>query len=272
MALPIPLIKFFLNLHQKKFFNNLDNVLDMGDQDLGGNFEILKTLFSEQNIKINEEEFKRSKDYPNRPRVSSSIFWKNLGFKETHRLDIEKLSRDNKKDEENCFIADLNYPVNEQLNLNQYDLVTDFGNNEHPFNVAESYRSMHTLTKQNGYMFVAQNYINGNGFYNFDFPFFESIAMANNYKILSNFYVIYTNSYQDLILPIDTEIDKIINLTNAKGGIGINYMYQKTTSEEFKFPYQGTGTSIKRILFIRQSIILILHHYQENIYLLRLII
>ena len=65
--------------------------------------------------------------------------------------------------------------------------------------------------------------------------------MANNYKILSNFYVIYTNSYQDLILPIDTEIDKIINLTNAKGGIGINYMYQKTTSEEFKFPYQGTG-------------------------------
>ena len=37
----------------------------MGDQDLGGNFELLKTLFSEQNIKINEEEFKRSKDYPN---------------------------------------------------------------------------------------------------------------------------------------------------------------------------------------------------------------
>ena len=96
-----------------------------------------------------------------------------FGFKETHRLDIEKLSRDNKKDEENCFIADLNYPVNEQLNLNQYDLVTDFGNNEHPFNVAESYRSMHSLTKQNGYMFVAQNYINGNGFYNFDFPFLK---------------------------------------------------------------------------------------------------
>ena len=53
----------------------------------------------------------------------------------------------NKKDEK-TFIADLNYPVNEQLNLNQYDLVTDFGNNEHPFNVAESYRSMHSLTNK----------------------------------------------------------------------------------------------------------------------------
>ena len=106
---------------------------------------------------------------------------------------------------------------------------------------------MHSLTKQNGYMFVTQAYINGNDF--IILIFLESIAMANNYKILSNFYVIYTNSYQDLILPIDTEIDKIINLTNAKGGIGINYMYRKTTSEEFKFPYQGTGTSIKRDSF-----------------------
>ena len=246
MALPVPLIKFFSNLYEKNFFKDLESVLDMGDQDLSGNLTLLKSIFSKHKININEEDFRRSQYYPSRPRVSSSAFWKALGFKKTHRLDIEKLNRAEKNDEDNCYIADLNYPINKQLNLDQYDLVTDFGNNEHPFNVAESYKTMHSLTKKNGYLFICQSYINGNGFYNFDFPFFESLAMANNYEILSNFYVIYNYIDGDLVLPIDTDLFKIINIANAKDGIGIHYFFKKTNNDEFKFPYQGSGTSIKR--------------------------
>ena len=92
-------------------------------------------------------------------------------------------------------------------------------------------------------MFIAQNYINGNGFYNFDFPFFESLAMANNYKILSNFYVLYNDVYEDLILPVNSDISNIIKIENIKNGIGINYLFQKTEDSDFNYPYQGIGKS-----------------------------
>lgn len=243
MALSKPLISFFLELYEKNFFKNLETVLDMGDIDLDEDLNFLKSVFLKKKIKINEEDFKRSISYPDRPRTSSSTFWKQLGFSKTHRLDIEKLPRMNKKDEDDCFIVDLNYPISKKLSLDQYDLVTDFGNNEHPFNIAETYKSMHSLTKKNGYIFITQNYINGNGFYNFDFPFFESMAMANNYKIVSNFYIIYNNVYEDLIVPINSDILNLIKYETVKDGICINYLFQKTNDDDFKYPYQALGTS-----------------------------
>ena len=242
MALGKPLIHFFCELHEKNFFENLVTVMDMGDIELVGEFSFIKSEFLKHNIKFNEEDFVRSKSYPARPRTSSSTFWKQFGFTKTHRLDLVKMNKATQKDKDDCFIVDLNYPISDQLSLDQYDLVTDFGNNEHPFNVVESYKSMHALTKKNGYMFIEQSYVNGNGFYNFDFPFFESLAMANNYKIVSNFYVLFNDVYEDLILPINSDILNIIKLEKLnKGGISINYLFQKTEDGDFNYPYQGLG-------------------------------
>ena len=241
MSFSKPLQNFFLNLYEKNFFKDLNSVLDMGDQDLVGDLKYQKSAFSNRGIAINSSNFERSEFYPQRPRTSSSSFWKELGFKTTHRIDIAKISRQSKKDEGECFICDLNFPINKQLSLDQYDLVTDFGNNEHPFNVAESYKSMHSLTKKNGYMFISQNYINGNGFYNFDFPFFESMAMANNYKIISNFYILYNDVSPDLILPINADILDLIKFEKIKHGININYFFQKNNDDGFNYPYQDLG-------------------------------
>ena len=43
---------------------------------------------------------------------------------------------------------DLNYPIEDQTEFEKYDLVTDLGNNEHPFNTVESYKTMHKLWNQ----------------------------------------------------------------------------------------------------------------------------
>jgi len=241
MGFPKPSQNFFLDLYEKNFFRDLNSVMDMGDQDLDGDLEYQKSAFLKRGITLNNLNFERSKFSPQRPRTTSSSFWKELGFKITHRLDIAKLPRHNKKDEDECFICDLNFPINKQLSLDQYDFVTDFGNNEHPFNIAECYKSMHSLTKKNGYMFISQQYINGNGFYNFDFPFFESMAMANNYKIISNFYILHSDVSPLFILPINSDILDLIKFEKIKNGIGINYLFQKTEDSDFNYPYQDLG-------------------------------
>ena len=41
----------------------------------------------------------------------------------------------------------------------KYDLVTDFGNNEHAFNIAEAYKTTHKLCKKDGLILGKPNII-----------------------------------------------------------------------------------------------------------------
>ena len=76
-------------------------------------------------------------NWPSHPRESTKSFWKMLGFSKTDCCDVNNMHE--------LIYIDLNNPLNDQNLKNQYDLVTDFGNNEHPFNTAEAYRTMHRL-------------------------------------------------------------------------------------------------------------------------------
>ena len=60
-------------------------------------------------------------------------------------------------------LQDLNFPIKNDLN-SKYDIVTDFGNNEHPFNVVESFTNMHKLCKENGLLIIYQSLFKGNGY------------------------------------------------------------------------------------------------------------
>ena len=99
-------------------------------------------------------------------RVPSKEFWKLLGIETIDSLDLDP--------KYGAFGVDLNFPLADEELKGRYDLVTDFGNNEHPFNVAEAYRTMHRLCGVDGYLWIEQNVYNGNGFFNFDQTFFES--------------------------------------------------------------------------------------------------
>ena len=244
MGLGLKVLHLAIELKKNDLFKDFENVIDMGDQDLHIDYETLKRELHFINHENFEKMFRRAKFFPERPRVSSSALWKSLGFKNCDRLDIEKIERDDNDVCDNFVKIDLNFPIEKQIKHDTYDLVTDLGNNEHPFNVVESYKTMHKLCNKNGMMLIHQNIFGGNGFYNFDISFFENLAAVNNYTILYSCYTFdYKNEYFNL--PINENLKKCINL-NIANEIGVFYIFKKNTDKDFIMPYQGSGASPDR--------------------------
>jgi len=235
--------KVAMELQQLGYFDNVESVMDMGAQEVHVEFEKFKYWVKQTNLKFNENIFSDLKHYPAHPRVPTKEFWKMLGFKNVVCLDIAK--------QHDSIYCDLNYSFDDKAHIGKYDLVTDFGNNEHPFNIVEAYRTMHKLCKKNGYMIIEQAVFSGNGYYNLDIPFFEGLAVANNYSVIYSAYNIVTNN-GEYHLPCDNQILKILLNSNIR--TGISYIFKKNDDNEFKYCYQGTVeksfTSIYRTQFI----------------------
>lgn len=240
MALGGKVLDIICDLYKINFFNNINSVVDMGDLDVNATYEEIKIRLNYLGVELNNDLWKNAKKFPVRPRVSSSIFWNSIGIKKTLRIDIEKLVRD-KNDNTKHIIHDLNFPLNDTKLIDQFDLVTDLGNNEHPFNIVETYRTMHKLCKKNGYMIILQSYLNGNGYYQFDHCTVDNIAAVNQYSIIYS-YFIFEKENQSILTPIDKKYFKLFNMNNIDH-IGLFYILKKNNNEEFRFPYQGGGAS-----------------------------
>ncbi len=244
MGLGLKVVHLAVELFKNNYLKDLNSVIDMGDQDLYLSFSDLSNELDFISKETIEKNFENSKRFPERPRVSSSVLWNTLGFKKCSRLDLEKLDRDKNDICSEFLKVDLNFPIEDQTKFEKYDLVTDLGNNEHPFNVVESYISMHKLCKKSGLMLIHQNIFGGNGFYNFDISFFESMAAANNYSILYSCYTIdIDNEY--FSLPLSDNLLSVINLNKTKD-IGVFYLFKKNDDNEFIMPYQGLGKKVKK--------------------------
>ena len=119
---------------------------------------------------------------------------------------------------------------------NQYDIVTDFGNNEHIFEVSTAFKNMHNFCKKDGYLIISQSLIYGNGFYNFNFDFFETLAAYNNYDIVfSNIYFFFKDNRY-----INTELD--INFLKKIKDDNIDcvhqvYVFRRNDDKKFNLPY-----------------------------------
>ena len=177
--------------------------------------------------------------------------WKIFGIKNADRLDIIRLERFHKDPIDKFYKVDLNYPISEQVNIGKYDLVTDFGNNEHPFNIAESYKSMHKLCKKDGYIIIQQAIYGGNGFYNFDISFFENIAAVNNYTCVYSS-LVFLNKENFINTPIDQSYIKMMDFKNLSN-IEVIYIFKKNQEDEFCYPYQGSGKSINNEQYFDQK-------------------
>ncbi len=243
MALDQKILHIACELYRSGFFKNIESVVDMGDQDLNLNYTQLRESLDLLKIKNFEEILIHAKTYPQRPRLSSSCLWKMLGIKKTDRLDLIKLDRVKKDFLDNFFKVDLNLPIEEQINFEPYDFVTDLGNNEHPFNVVESYKSMHKLCKENGFLLIHQGVFGGNGFYNFDISFFENLAAVNNYTcIYSSLVFVKKDKY--FCTPADNSYFKMVDI-NELDQVEIIYIFKKNSKKDFVYPYQGSGKSIE---------------------------
>jgi hypothetical protein len=224
-------IKVALELHQLGHFKNFSSVMDMGTQELHVDFEKFKYWVKQTNLQLNEEQFYNLKNSP--ARETTSELWKLLGFDNIVCLDIN-----GKNDSIYC---DLNFPFDDINHIGKYDLVTDFGNNEHPFNVVEAYKTMHKLSKKNGYLWIEQSVFNGNGYFNFDIPFFEGLAAANNYSVIYSAYTINTANGEQYHLPCDKAIIDSID-RNKLFDLGITYIFKKNEENSFQYCYQDQVT------------------------------
>jgi hypothetical protein len=147
-----------------------------------------------------------------------------------------------------AIVHDLNFPLDKPELYERFDYVTDHGNNEHPFNVAETYRTMHNLCKVNGLMMIVQMVYKGNGYYRFDSSFFEGLAAANKYEVLFSSYIITPKtltphgSNNEFHIPLSEELLDTIDWSKV-ASIGICYVFKKKISAVFEYPYEGSFLS-----------------------------
>jgi len=81
-------------------------------------------------------------------------------------------------------LADLNLPLDPHPG--QFDLVTDFGTSEHIFDIAQVWRTIHSLCKPGGLITFDKPFqgFPEHGFWKVDLTFFRDLAKANHYQIM----------------------------------------------------------------------------------------
>jgi len=237
MGLGIAAVKLNLELWQRGFFRNLKSVVEMGSQELHltqADFEGLLRTASVPNYR--KDHFPHLETWPAQPRCSSKPLYELLGVERYSCIDLNG--------EQGAVQLDLNVPLEDVSRYAQCDLVTDYGNNEHVFNVAEAYRTMHRLCTEHGIMIIEQAVHGGNGYFTFDLSFFEGIAAANRYKILFSSYVITgqtktrTGSVDQFHIPASRELLSAVDWAKV-AHVSICYVFQKQSGVDFQYPYQG---------------------------------
>ena len=236
MGLGPAAVKLYLELWQRGLFEKIDSVVDVGSQELHLKQSEFEKLVQEAGIPgIDQSEFPDIEKWPAHPRCSAKAFYRLLGVDEYSCIDLNA--------ELGAIPLDLNDPLEDESLYGQFDLVTDHGCNEHAFNIAEAYRSMHRLCRNQGLMISCQGVWNTNGYYFFDLSFFEGLAAANDYKILFSSYVVglesaEAGSYHQFHVPLSRPLLDALDKSKVKS-LGICYVFQKQNEEEFQLPYQG---------------------------------
>jgi len=86
MAISGKVLDIIFEPHNRNFFNKISSVIDMSDQDVNHNYSEVENYFKKFNIRFDSDFFSIAKNYPSRPRVSSSILWKTLGINSSNEL------------------------------------------------------------------------------------------------------------------------------------------------------------------------------------------
>jgi len=148
----------------------------------------------------------------------ASEFYKELGCKRYVSIDGNGRG---------TLTHDLNLPLSAVTasNLGQFDLVTDFGTGEHVFNQYQVWKTIHYLTKTNGYIAFdrpAQGYPE-HCYYNVHMCLFNDLAAANNYEVV-----------------------RLERSNGRNGGELIRGVFRKVNKDKFRIPQQGRYKKLLR--------------------------
>lgn len=239
MGLGTAAVKLMLEINQRGLLKDVLSVVDIGSQELHLTLEEFEELVEVAGLQNYQgERFANLKYWPAQsPRCPARNLYELLGASQYNCLDLNG--------ELGSISHDMNLPFDNKLYYGKYDLVSDHGCNEHIFNVAEAYRTMHRLCKPNGILVNIQSVWRGNGYYCFDESFFEGIAAANKYRILYSSYIVRPKSSAigsandpQFHIPVSELLLDVIDWSKTST-IGICYVFQKQSDGDFKFAYQG---------------------------------
>jgi hypothetical protein len=234
MGLGPAAVKLYLELWQRKILDNLESVMEMGSQSLHIPKAELEELVTAAGVPgYNEKAFPDYSDPSGLLFCSSRPFYELLGARQYRCIDLGK--------QYGAIPHDLNQPFTDESLFGQFDLVTDHGTNEHVFNIAETYRTMHRMCKSGGIIVIEQALYGGNGYYNFDLSFFEGMAAANNYSILFCSYAVTTRTNNVITqhhIPISRDLLNAIDWSKI-WYVEICYVFRKNSKDDFKYAYQG---------------------------------
>ena len=236
-------LNLILELKSRRLFENYESVLDFGDQSYFNSTNVLKKFINKYKINLSEkdretiESLEAKTDNKNILSSSSFLWSVLLSLKKFARLDMHfspRLNEDHLSVEK--IIHDLNNDF-EKITSNKFDIVTDFGNNEHVFNVDKTFKAMHFFCKKNGLIWIQQNIYKTNGFYNLTEDFFENLAAYNNYEIIFSSLVFHFIDGKYISTDVNMDLINKINF-NLIRDIEIIYIFKKTNDDDFKIPYQ----------------------------------
>ncbi len=233
----IGLINLAITLYKNGILSNVESLMDMGTKELRVSYKDLKFSLDQANIKITNKKFNILKKFPKGKRISTKHLWSLLNIKKYNCIDINN--------SKGSIYHDLNYPLNKKSLLSKFDLVNDFGNNEHVFNIGEAYKSMYMMCKKNGLIWINQSVYGGNGFFHFDQSFFEGYAAANSLSILHMAYVINIGAYKQFLIPCDKDLLSQFD-KNKISNIDISCVFRKKTNNKFKYFYQYNSNNNQR--------------------------
>ena len=111
---------------------------------------------------------------------AQKTFYSMLGLKDYTSIDLE--------DERADIRADLNHEISLPR---QYDVVTNFGTLEHVFNIGQGFKTIHDAMRVGGtalHMMPAYGDY-GHGFYNIHCDLYRRISEANDYALISLYYI-----------------------------------------------------------------------------------
>lgn len=230
-------VKLNLELWRLGYFSNFKSIVEMGAQEIHMPFTAFQDLIRSAGVtQYDSSKFDALNHWPKQPRCPAKNFYELLGLREYRCIDVQNLH--------GAIPFDLNQPMEDTAYFEKFDLVTDYGTNEHIFNTAEAYRTMHKLCRPGGMIIIGQALYNGNGYYCYEPSFFEGLAAANHYKILFCSYVVSVHDQRDVakydqfLLPLHDALLDVMNKTQISE-IGICYVMQKQESGEFHIPYQS---------------------------------
>ena len=252
MGLGSSAIKHYLELWQKGVLEKCESIIEMGSQDLQISKARFESLLGSSGIQLDVPcIFDNLKYWPADPRVSARHFYQLLGINDYRCIDLNEVY--------GAIPHDLNQSLQDDSLFGQFDLVTDHGTNEHVFNIAETYRTMHQLCKIGGIISVHQCVYGGNGYHNFDLSFFEGMAAANDYEILFSSFIITlyrefltpeekrgvtkgnlpSHAREEYHIPLSKDLLNSVNWSRDNHELGICYVFRKKWDQPFQYAYPG---------------------------------